>query len=374
MKIVFNTRYPNAVASILYREALSGLDNIDFFKRDKYEEYDVALFMSYTKDLDELGKVRDTNNKIKIGIIDPRGEIHRKYLSNFDFIIVDSIEMKDFFSQYRKPIFTYYEYQPLKRITKKHINKTPIIISYHGNKVHLESMFPRITTALDLLSEKYALEFWAMYNIEKLGRWEVGLPQKIPVKHIQWSENNYYDYLAEADIGIVPCFMPIKNINKLKRNSIISKQHFLDTKDDYLLKFKVPTNAGRLIVFSLLGLPVVADMVPSATQFIEDGVSGFLAYNTGGWYLALESLIKSAALRNKLSINNYTRIQSVIDYDNQNKRFKVFLDDVIKISREKDNNSIPTIHPTIDIVKSFYFKYKSVYRISSLIYKKMLYR
>lgn len=329
MKLLFNTRNREAVASAAYSKAFSTLANIDFYTWDSYGDYDVVFFMPYEKDLPDIKTARLENPTIKIGLIDPRGTIQPDIIRDVDFIIIDSLEMRDFFAKYQKPIFTYFEYTNLEKTVKKHSPKNKLIIGYHGNKVHLMEMVPRITDALELLSTKYELELWAMYNIEKLGMWEFGATENLPVRHIQWSLENYYTYLAQADIGIVPALMPVNDIAKMKKKTTVCKSIFLDDHDDYLVKFKMPSNPGRIITFAQLGIPVVADMSPSSMQMIRDGENGFIAYSTGGWYCALEKLIIRCELRQTMSEAMQTSVSERYDYDSQNRNLQAFLDEIV---------------------------------------------
>lgn len=321
MKIVFNTRCPENASSESYRQGFSSLKEMSYFDWDFYNNYDIALFMAYTNDLLDIEIAKKKNPKLKIGLIDPRNSGIHKYIRFIDFLVVDSIEMKDFFGQFQLPILVYYEYPNLGKLKKTHSKKKEIIIGYHGNKVHLGSMYPNTSRALELLGEKYKIEFRAMYNIEKLGKWELGVPENIPIKHIQWSEKNYHEELAQVDIGIVPNLMPIREINKIKAKAVINKRYFLDSQDDYLTRFKVSSNAGRIIVFSILGIPVVADMFPSALQFIRDEYNGMIAYSCGGWYNALEKLIINPIMRQTLADNMEKSINHIVDFKIQNEKF-----------------------------------------------------
>lgn len=355
VKILFNTRNKEAVASTAYAKAFSTLPNIQYYNWDSYNDFDVVLFMSYTQDLKDIVTAQHENPKLKIGLIDPRGSVKLEIINCVDFIIIDSIEMRDYFAKFQRPMFTFYEYTNLKPIRKRHCEKDKIIIGYHGNKVHLIEMYPRITEAFELLGERYNLELWVMYNVEKLGKWELGVPKNIPVKHIQWSMENYYEYLSKADIGIVPALMPIKNIGKMRKKSIVCKPFFLDDDYDYLIRFKMPSNPGRIITFAQLGIPVVADMSPSSMQFIQDGVNGFIAYSTGGWYCALERLIKSHNLRQKCSEALADDILPIVDYDMQNRQLEVFLKNMLETKTE---NLISPINLNTKNKSSFYFGLK----------------
>ena len=172
-----------------------------------------------------------------------------------------------------------------------------------------------VSWALDKLSEKYKIEFWPVYNIEKSGLLKNNLPQKCPVKHIQWSESAYYDKLSRADIGIIPAKIPIYYF----------KGFDFRKKCDYVIRFKYSTNPGRIYPFSQLGIPVVADFMPSYCQMIQDGKSGFLVYSKEGWHNALEKLCLKSDLRQKMSDNLREYINNNYSPDINFRNFLEFL-------------------------------------------------
>ena len=108
MNIIFKTKYPNAPCSMFYKDAISSIDNISISDNENYDKYDIALFMTYPLDIDELIRVKKAYPHIKTGLIDPRGSHIKRCLYQTDFLIVDGLEMKDFFSKYQLPIFQYY--------------------------------------------------------------------------------------------------------------------------------------------------------------------------------------------------------------------------------------------------------------------------
>jgi hypothetical protein len=323
--IVFNSRYPDGPATRSYSSAFGRLTDITRCDWESYEKYDVALFMSYTKDLIDARAAKTEHPSLVVGIIDPRGSAVEPFLPFVDFIVVDSLEMKDFFSRYRLPIFTYYEYPDIPAIQKQHSEKDSIIIGYHGNKLHLTAMYPNLTKALELIGREYNIEFWAVYNLEQLGKWEMGVPEGVTVRHIQWHPNVYEEELSKVDIGITPGLLPVRNQQETKRKCAFSDNYFLETEDDYLIRFKVPSNPGRIIIFGKLGIPVVADFYPSALQWIRDTENGLLAYSCGGWYMALERLIRDHQLRGVLSARMSSSVKKVANFDIQNTEFLQFL-------------------------------------------------
>lgn len=323
MKIVFNTGSPDAAASLFYAAGMKPLPGIAFGDYGHYPDYDVALFMTYDADLLEMRRARAANPKLKIGLIDARGSKVLPYLDVIDFFVLDSIEMEDFWAGYNRPIFIYPDIPTVPMIEKKHVNKGKIIIGYHGNRAHLGGMFPEISSALDLLGKTYELELLAVYNMRQ-GKNTLGLPLHVPVRHVQWHEKVYEQELAESDIGICPALMPIANLTRIKHKASVSA-FFADNDDDYLVRYKMPSNDGRAAIFGFLGIPVVADMLPSYLQLIEHGKNGFIAMSRGGYYQCLKKLIDSPDLRDHISATMRKRIVGRFDFNRINREFLSFL-------------------------------------------------
>jgi glycosyltransferase involved in cell wall biosynthesis len=85
--------------------------------------------------------------------------------------------------------------------------------------------------------------------------------------------------------------------------SLIHNRSFNYNEKDFFLRFKLNSNPNRFWEFSQLGIPVVADMYPSACLTIKPGESGFLAYSSIGWYNSLMKLIENPDLRNNCAEN-----------------------------------------------------------------------
>ena len=102
-------------------------------------------------------------------------------------------------------------------------------------------------------------------------------PKNINVRHIKWSMENYLKELSKIDIGIAPNNM-IHNDEQMKQNETASAYNY--SPDDYSLRFKMPSNPGRFLIYGKLGVPCVADFYPSALQLL-DGENGFVAHNIG---------------------------------------------------------------------------------------------
>lgn len=327
MKILLSTDFIDSPSTVLNMSLLKNLNNIegvsiDFFNNN-YASYDVVLFMGYDP---KIAEVRAANPNIKTGVIDPRPS-SAVDLAGADFIMANGIEMKDYYLSFNPNIYTYYIYPYLHERLRDHVQSEKIIIGYHGNKVHLSEMHPRITSALEALAENYKVEFWAMYNIEKLGEWSVGLPDqhKVIVKHIQWSEDNYEKHMSQVDIGLMPNLIPIKNPGEIKRIASTNPQVFLEDDTDYLIRFKATSNAGRLFVFAQYGIPVVADMFPSAMQLILDEFNGFICNSPASWYYALKKLADSSDLRNSIAKRMYETFRNKASVEVQNKGLIEFI-------------------------------------------------
>ncbi len=238
--------------------------------------------------------------------------------------MVSSVEQRDFFLRLNNDIMIYYCLPTMPAIEKIHVDKRPIIIGYHGNLAHIACMHGGLQLALNELAKSYDLEFWAIYNIANLGKAEFGMPDEnlMKIRHIQWTWQNYYDELAHVDIGIVPNEIPIKDKQHILKLGAYAQQQIRSKPFDHLLRLKVSCNPARMYPFAQLGIPVVADFAPSASQFIYDGESGFIVSSPNGWYQALEMMINSAKLRNKMAHNLHRCMK--VAYDKQIELFLEF--------------------------------------------------
>ncbi len=305
IKLLFQTKNIKGPSTIFNQNLLKGLNelkdiSIDFYNTD-YINYDVVLFMGYDSD---IKKAKQSNPLIKVGIIDPRPSFNIDF-TDVDFILANGIEMRDYFSKYSKNIFNYYIYPELEFVKVKK-NNQKVVIGYHGNKIHLMASKERLMPAIELLAQKHKVELWLMYDVESLGQWKYSkLSENLLIKHIQWSEDGYHKYMSQADIGVVPSLMPIKNISLVKK---ISKSIFNvlnENFSDYFLRFKVTSNVGRGLVFAQLKVPVIMDMTPSALQFVSDSENGFVCYSSESWSSALFKLAESEDLRLAMAENLY---------------------------------------------------------------------
>lgn len=318
LRFVLNSNYTGAGAWICIEKLSRTLQEMGYIaaKNDfnNYKNYDVAIFMSPDAEVDIA---RTQNPKILVGIADPKLSSPKliEDVIKADFLMVSSLEQRDIFLKYDPNIFIFYMLPDIPEIRKEHKDGGKIILGYHGNKTHLEAFYPKITSVLSTLSKKYEIELWAMYNIENLGKWELGVPVGLEVKHIQWKEENYVDYMSKVDIGLVPNTLPQKNIKKLLKRGMITSTHFHYNENDYLTRYKYSSNPGRIYVFSQFHIPVVSDFYPSAAQFILHGKCGYLAHSAEGWYNALDHLCSNARLRQDMGDALFTNFNSITSRD-----------------------------------------------------------
>ncbi len=328
VRILFTTDYRDAVSTVINAPNFARLGeidgvSIDFYNRD-FAAYDVVLFMGYDP---RVAEARQTKPSLKIGVIDPRPSMLSLALGA-DFIVANGIEMQDWCANHFSNIYVYPVYPRLQEKTKVHTKCDRIVIGYHGNKIHLHTVFPYVSTALEALAEHYEVELWAVYDMATLGLCTLPLcnPTRVRVKHLQWSETAYEMYMSKVDIGIVPNLIPIRDVEKVNRLIASFPAAFQEDETDYLLRFKATTNAGRLFVFAQYGVPVVADMVPSALQVIRDGYTGFVASSAGGWYRALKRLADSPEMRQTFATRMQAEFRENWSVEALNRRFLMFLD------------------------------------------------
>lgn len=285
---------------------------------------DVALLFGTNFDLPTL---RRRHPNTRLGHLEPRAA-QDNATERYDFIVVNSIEAADYFAAPGQSVFIYPTFpimqSPAMSMTPDLVGR-PLRIGYHGNKIHLEAMYPRITEALRRLNEVMEIEFWAMYNIRELGRWRAKGLKGVKIIHIQYDPANYSRYIAQVDIGVVPQLIPVGG-GRLTRWLLGSPwSRFNERHDNFLLRFKETTNNGRAFVFAQYEIPVVADMVPSSCALLGENEYGYAAYSSSQWFNALADLARDVNLRRKMGVALKNRYESLAKPENVNRRFAQFL-------------------------------------------------
>ena len=332
MKILLTGSNINSPSYLFYKESLNKIPrhkkNIKFFFR-KFDQnlllrhYDIILFMSGTKNIN-FSKIKDS----KCGIVDPRAANYDNF-KNYNFIIANGLEEKNFFSYTKLPTFIYPVYPSVKLIKKKSIKKKTII-TYHGNREHLLNMCPRITHAIRELANKYLIELLLIYDVKKKGKVGIFNNNSLGCKviHKQYYSNCFDKYLSNTDIGLVPQFQSLKK-NEIKKNIFehISKR-FFKKKYFFSLNFKETTNLGRHLVFAQSKIPIVTDYTLSSSNFINHGHNGMLAYDTDDWLKSLKYLIDNKHRSKKIGSQLYLDWKKNFSHTNLNINLLKFIDNL----------------------------------------------
>ena len=98
--------------------------------------------------------------------------------------------------------------------------------------------------------------------------------------------------------------------------------------------------SGAMRESLMLGIPVVADMIPSSFEAIQNGVDGELVYSAGAWHQALKRLIKSPALRQSYADRMQEKLVPRVAYSKQNEGLLAFLQQ--PFTRNESQNEIFT--------------------------------
>jgi glycosyltransferase involved in cell wall biosynthesis len=327
MRILFTTQNRDAPSTQINAPNFARLAEVDGVEIDlfgsRFADYDVVLFMGYDP---QIEAARAANPELVVGVVDPRPNSVAD-MRRADFVVANGLEMEDWASAHCSNIFVYPIYPQMSAPPRQHTDSEPLVVGYHGNLVHLCTMFPYVSSALEAVGETRRVELRAIYNVEQLGRpsFDIFDPRRVALRPIQWSDGAYEEHLADADIGIVPNFIPIGNEVEAKRAASSPGRLFKENESDYLLRLKNTSNFGRAFVFAQLGIPLVADMFPSAAQVIDHGHNGLLAYSGAGWYRALNQLAQSPQLRQRLADNMLRSFEKQYAVSVLNRRFIRFL-------------------------------------------------
>jgi len=329
MNCLFYTNSPNSAASQFYAEAFAHSKNLlidysyKFRNVHEYEskKYDIIFVMTY--DHENIPHLIRTFNS-KICLIDPRSDKVTESAKLCDFLIVDSIEMEDHWRRVNKPIFKYVEYPDIASRKKTYVDTDKITIGYHGNSIHLDCMSETVTPAIEELAKDIDVKFVTMLSSfsERSPRW---MPKGVEFEYIPWSMKNY-DKLGECDIRIVP--NNILQSHDHKKTSQIQDRHYNYSNDDYTLRFKMPSNPGRFVIFGKLGIPVIAEFYPSALQFLDCRTTGYVANSKDGWLYCFRQLLDKKQ-REKMGTGLQNFVKDNFSFEKQNYNLEQFLKGII---------------------------------------------
>lgn len=307
MKFLLTTAYEGAATRIFMEEMGARLERAGHHVvRNEWRDYgrfDVVLFMTADS---RVAEAKADAPHTLVGICDPKREREesRREAEAADFLLCGSIEQRDVFLAHNPNIFVHLTFPETEPREKVHSDTSPVLIGYHGNRVHLQNWAPRISWALEQAARKHAIRVRCVYNHKDRRYWRLGVPEGVEIEHLQWRRDTYVDQLAECDIGIANVETSIDEARGLRAARWgwgWRKYKFGYNDADLLVRLKHPTNPSRMYEFSQLGIPVVSDWSPSTAAFIEDGVSGYLAHSKEAWLWALERLIESPERRNRMA-------------------------------------------------------------------------
>jgi glycosyltransferase involved in cell wall biosynthesis len=339
MRIVLSTRSATAgadagIVGLARRLQAAGVD-ATLEPNPSFAEYDVALFLGYDH---ELERARAENPSLRVGLVDPKQSRPAWVAAarEADFLLVCSVEQREAFLRLNRNILVHYLFPLMPPAPRAHVDAEPLVIGYHGNRVHLECFATGLKPALELLGRERPVELLAVYDIAGKGRVrEAALPDPavVPTIHVQYDHGyapdstvtpTFYESLVRADIGVVPNLLPLADERRALRLTASLDPQLAYEPFDHLTRFKASSNPNRLFPFAQLGIPVVADFTPSFAQFVLDGVSGALVRSGRGWYEALARLGGSTLLRTALADELRARLDTA--YERQLDDLLAFLD------------------------------------------------
>ena len=188
-------------------------------------------------------------------------------------------------------------------------------------------MAPRITNAINKIASEHLIELTLIYNLKKKGKINIikTYENKFKIIHKQYYRDCYKKYLQNTDIGIVPQIFPSKK-KKIKKNlSYYFSENLFKKKYFFSLNFKETTNLGRHLVFAQLKIPTISDYTLSSSNFINNGINGYLAHDTIDWYESLKYLIENKTKAKKIGLRFYQDWKKKYSHSMLNKKLLKFL-------------------------------------------------
>lgn len=303
---------------------LSELGHSVSLNSTEYSHYDVII-CDKSFPLKVFREIRKKTNAL-IGIANNT----RNQIREYDFVISACQTEKTHVLKYNKNVVLFPLLEKLVG-DKIHTDTDQVVLCYHGNLDHLEQMSPSLQKALESLSKKRKIKLKAIYNINLLRKWKYNRPN-IEIEDVQWDFKTLPDEILSCDIGIVPNVASIYHFEKalfLSFQKLFHKER-VGLDDDYLLRFKSTTNAGRAFVFHQMGLPVVSDLYPDAYHILQSHKCGYLAHDYHSWLYGLEQLCECPKHRQEVADNARKEFNRLYDplYHAQN-----LIDDLSAIQR-----------------------------------------
>ena len=272
--------------------------------------YDVVILGKGLGSLKWVDRIESENPSALVGwvntSIEPRradSETRRRN-ERIDFLLVGSVEERDFRLQFKREIFIFPLIERLYTGWKEHTDHQPIVLGYHGNSAHLLEFSPHLTGALEILAGEISMKLIAVHNLPEGWQWRLGRPS-FEIEEHEWDFDTVEELLLRCDIGLVPYSVPLSEEGRARIiktwGDDLQENSGMAGEDDFLLRIKCNSNAGRAFVFHQLGIPVVGEFAPSHFHVLGDPRCGFLAHSTAGWLDALRVLCASATKRREVA-------------------------------------------------------------------------
>jgi hypothetical protein len=278
----------------------------------------VILDSSSTKDLVQF-RLR---SQAKVCVADPKikSAAEKRLAQSCDFALVGSIEHRKALEVLGVESIVFPFIPKILEAgspPRKFSSDGRLVLGYHGNRVHLDTFAKRSLRVLDEVSQGTSVELHVHYRMSTLGLWNPGKMRHINIVHKEWGSSTYRD-LSAVDVGLVPNSIPHFSpwsswLPSFMSNPFLGVNKFGIRRDDYDLRFKVTSNAGRIYPFGMLRKPVIADFFPSSAEIVRDGVDGFLCISDEQWGLALERFTESPGLTETMGANLFKRVQMAFD-------------------------------------------------------------
>lgn len=231
-----------------------------------------------------------------VGAINP--SLRRAVTPGIDFFLVGSIEESLSLAFTKKPRILFPQIEPDLISPKKTHRQENLSVVYHGNLEHLQQLSKGLRRGLIAAHKRVPFELVLIYNWQSLGFASLSLPRTISVKHVQWKLESFMADIRDGSIGISPASAPKPLVDGI-RSDLPRKS----LREHHLISVKRLSNVGRALLMSQLGIPVVAELSPSALALYPDPRRGLVASNAESWEESLVYLLESADARARMARN-----------------------------------------------------------------------
>ncbi len=281
-----------------------------------------------------IKEIKNNFPRLLVGLVHPT-DYTTNLLSDTkaaDFFICGCLEEQDYYLKYNRNTFVLPHIENEWPVAKCHLQNDEVTLGYHGNLHHLEQFLGRAELAINALARRFQLRIKVIYNTE-LGEWHIGRPD-IPVTVVPWDLDTLAYELMDVDIGLVPATSPISESERLEIVDYVLDDSSGDVggfRNDYVIRFKNSTNAGRAFVFMQLGIPVVGDFCPELCSVIQHGYSGFLAHSAHGWHDSLTKLVSSVDVRRSTAHQARRYFESRYNREHYARNFTHFVSELLNL-------------------------------------------